>query len=97
MKNDAALSVVLAPGGTAMFCVTQAGWAKASEAREATDISVPPRTDNEWVISAPDVDGSFWLVLTQSMAAGSHAVKRGGRITTIAAMLKPDRGPLFRA
>jgi hypothetical protein len=25
------------------------------------------------------------------MAAGSHAVKRGGRIATIAAMLKPDR------
>jgi hypothetical protein len=29
MKKGAALSLVLAPGGTAMFWVTQAGWAKA--------------------------------------------------------------------
>ncbi|WP_234679775.1 hypothetical protein [Bradyrhizobium monzae] len=42
------------------------------------------------VISAPDVDGSFWPVLTQSMAAGSYVVKRGGRSAAIAAMLKPD-------
>ncbi|WFU83639.1 hypothetical protein QA645_13090 [Bradyrhizobium sp. CIAT3101] len=44
------------------------------------------------VISAPDVDGSFWPVLTQSMAAGPHAVKRDGRSAAIAAMLKPDSG-----
>jgi hypothetical protein len=73
-----------------MFWVTQAGCAKAIEAKETTEISVPPRTDNEWVISAPDLDGSFWPVLTQSMAASSHAVKRGGRSAAIAAMLKPD-------
>ena len=31
MKNGAALSVLLAPGGTTMFWVTQAGCAKAIE------------------------------------------------------------------
>jgi hypothetical protein len=73
-----------------MFWVTQAGCDRAIEAKETTEISVPPRTDNEWVISAPDVDGSSWLVLAQSMAADPHAVKRDGRSAAIAAMLKPD-------
>ena len=63
MKNGPALSVVLAPGGTAMFWVTQAGWEKAIEVKETREISVPAKTDNELVISAPGADESFWLAL----------------------------------
>ena len=35
MKKGAALSLVLAPGGTPKFCVTQAGWASAIGAKMA--------------------------------------------------------------
>src|SRR5437899_285016 len=75
MKNGAVLSVVLAPGGTAMFWVTQAGCANAPEVKETTEISVPARTDNELIISAPGADESCWLALKRSMAGGPHAVK----------------------
>jgi hypothetical protein len=46
-----------------MFWVTQAGWEKAIEVTETRDISVPAKTDNELVISAPGADESFWLAL----------------------------------
>ena len=75
MKNGAALSVVLAPGGTTMFWVTQAGCDSAIEVKETREISVPARTDNELVISAPDADESFWLALAQSMASRLRTVK----------------------
>jgi hypothetical protein len=35
MKKGAALSLVLAPGGTTMFWVTQAGWARAGMSNAA--------------------------------------------------------------
>lgn len=76
MKNGAVLSVVLAPGGTAMFWVTQAGCDSAIEVKETREISVPARTENELVISAPGADKSFWLALTQSMAGRLRAVKQ---------------------
>ena len=53
MKNGAALSAVLAPGGTAMFWVTQAGCANVielSDVKERTKTSVLARTDNGLVI-----------------------------------------------
>ena len=62
MKKGAALSVVFAPGGTTMFWVTQAGCEKAVEVKETIEISVPARTENELVISAPVLtspSGSF--------------------------------------
>src|SRR4029453_5531056 len=46
MKKGAALSLVLAPGGTAMFWVTQAGWARAAGMRETTEINAPAGTPN---------------------------------------------------
>ncbi|WP_280708585.1 hypothetical protein [Bradyrhizobium sp. BR13661] len=73
-----------------MFWVTQAGCAKAIEAKETTEISVPPRTDNEWVISAPDSDETCSLVLKQSMATSSRAVKPDERSAAIVAMLKTE-------
>jgi hypothetical protein len=68
--------VLLAPGGTAMFWVTQAGCEIAIEVKETREISVPARTENELVISAPGADESFWLALPQSMASRLRAVKR---------------------
>src|SRR3954463_4141720 len=44
MKKGAALSLVLAPAGTAMFWVTHAVWARASGMSDAADINVPART-----------------------------------------------------
>ena len=45
MKKGAALSVVLALGGTAMFWVTQAVWASAVGMEASTaDINAPART-----------------------------------------------------
>src|SRR5262245_8803812 len=44
MKKGAALSVVLAPGGTAMFWVTQGCWARAAGMRHTADINAPVRT-----------------------------------------------------
>src|SRR4051812_6091240 len=58
MKNGAALSLVLAPGGTAMFWVTQAGWAKAGDTSHTAEIIVPARTANLLFISSPGVDAS---------------------------------------
>jgi hypothetical protein len=75
MKNGPALSVLLAPGGTTMFWVTQAGCDKAIDVKETREIRVPARTDNELVISAPDADESFWLALAQSMTSRLRAVK----------------------
>ena len=46
MKKGAALSLVLAPGGTAMFWVTQAVWARAVGMSHTADINVPARTAN---------------------------------------------------
>src|SRR4051812_14941244 len=46
MKKGAALSLVLAPGGTAMFCVTQVVWARAVGMSHTADINVPTRTAN---------------------------------------------------
>jgi hypothetical protein len=46
-----------------MFWVTQTGWEKAIEVKETREISVPAKTDNELVISAPGADESFWLAL----------------------------------
>src|SRR4029079_5530920 len=43
MKKGAALSLVLAPGGTTMFWVTQAGWAKAADMSDMTEIDAPAR------------------------------------------------------
>ncbi|MGY0572642.1 hypothetical protein ACTGJ9_017500 [Bradyrhizobium sp. RDM12] len=42
------------------------------------------------VISAPGADESLLVVLTQSMATSSHAVKPDGHSAAIAAMLKSD-------
>ena len=50
MKNGAALSVVLAPGGTAMFWVTQAVCAKACGMSDTVDINVPARTTDPFFI-----------------------------------------------
>src|SRR5262249_19723694 len=62
MKKGAALSVVLALGGTAMFWVTQPGgtgvWAMASDASDTTDIIVPARTANLLFMSSPGADES---------------------------------------
>jgi hypothetical protein len=58
-----------------MFWVTQAGCEKAIEVKETTEISVPARTENDLVISAPDTDESFWLALAQSMTSRLCAVK----------------------
>ncbi len=44
MKNGADLSVVLAPGGTAMFWVTQAGCAKRNR-RKGDEGNQRPRED----------------------------------------------------
>jgi hypothetical protein len=59
-----------------MFWVTQAGCDSATEVKETTEISVPARTDNELVISAPGAGESFRPALTQSMAGRLRAVKR---------------------
>src|SRR3954466_14368318 len=91
MKNGPALSVLLAPGGTTMFWVTQAGCAKAIEVKEAREISVPARTDNNLVISAPDADelsGSPCAKYDEPPARGQTPP---GRVTAMAAMLKLDR------
>src|SRR5262245_1425470 len=63
MKKGAALSVVLALGGTAKFWVTQPGgtgvWAKASEASDTADITIPARTANLLFMSSPGADESL--------------------------------------
>ena len=46
MKKGAALSLVLAPGGTAMFWVTQAGCARAAGMSDTAEINAPARTAN---------------------------------------------------
>jgi hypothetical protein len=68
MKKGAALSVVLAPDGTAMFWVTQAGCDMATDVKEAAEISVTARTGKILIISAPGADESCWLVLRAKYA-----------------------------
>ena len=46
MKKGAALSAVLALGGTAMFWVTQGACARAAGMSDTADINVPARTAN---------------------------------------------------
>ena len=46
MKKGAALSLVLAPGGTAMFWVTQGACARAAGMSETAEINAPARTAN---------------------------------------------------
>src|SRR6185295_3992449 len=50
MKKDAALSLVLAPGGTTMFWVTQAGSARAAGMSDTAEINAPARADNMLLI-----------------------------------------------
>src|SRR6185503_12828944 len=50
MKKDAALSLVLAPGGTTMFWVTQAGWARAAGMSDTAEINAPERAANMLLI-----------------------------------------------
>jgi hypothetical protein len=50
MKKGAALSLVLAPGGTAMFCVTQACSARAWGTSDTADDNVAARTNNLFFI-----------------------------------------------
>src|SRR6185312_4516534 len=49
MKKGAALSFVLAPGGTTMFWVTQAGWAAAGMS-DTAEINAPRRVANMLLI-----------------------------------------------
>jgi hypothetical protein len=74
-----------------MFWVTQAGCATANDETETRDISVPTRTDNGLVISAPGTDKSFLARLEPKydgpLARGQTPA---GRVAAIAAMLKPD-------
>src|SRR5262245_56345954 len=44
MKKGAFLSLVLAPGGTAMFWVTQGVWARAGGLSQTAYINAPART-----------------------------------------------------
>src|SRR6476660_4836996 len=49
MKKGAALSLVLAPGGTTMFWVTQAGWAAAGMS-DTEEMNAPARAANMLLI-----------------------------------------------
>src|SRR6185295_11551475 len=50
MKKGAALSLVLAPGGTTMFWVTQAGCARAAGISDMAEINAPERAANMLLI-----------------------------------------------
>ena len=82
MKKGAALSLVLAPGGTAMFWVTQAGWARAAGMSGTTEINVPTRTadslrmlvSRNWRVLLARLHGKY----AERLAAGQvAAVGRG--------------------
>src|SRR5262249_48669987 len=89
MKKGAALSVVLALGGTAMFWGTQPGgtgvWAKASNASDTADIIVPARTAILLFMSSPGE-------LTSLMARFSRENMVGGRW-----VVKPLTRPVRRS
>src|SRR4051812_41769610 len=59
MKKGAAFSLVLAPGGTAMFWVTQVVWARAVGRSHTADINVPTRTANMLFIFFPRISSRF--------------------------------------
>jgi len=67
IKKGAALSVVLAPGGTAMFWVTQGACAMAAGISDTADIIVPARTANNsrivssrsWQVSLARLRGNY--------------------------------------
>src|SRR5882672_6666530 len=65
MKKGADLSLELAPAGTAMFWVTQAGCAIAAGTTRTVDINAPVRAANMFLIFSfsPGSDESLRLVL----------------------------------
>src|SRR6476659_4283583 len=101
MKNGAVLSVVLAPGGTTMFWVTQAGCAMAMEpaieARETNEISVPAWTENEFVISAPAAGAPCRLVLRELWRPARARSNTGRPRCSNGLRAKTGQPPLFRA
>src|SRR4051794_20137527 len=78
MKNGAALSVVLALGGTAMFWVMQGACASAADMSDTADIIVPARTANMLrMVFSPGTASLNWPVFAGNMTRGWEAVKFG--------------------
>ncbi|BAL08740.1 hypothetical protein ACQ5SK_04585 [Bradyrhizobium japonicum] len=73
-----------------MFWVTQAGCDSAIEVKETREISVPARTANELVISAPGADKSLARLDAKYGGPPACGQTASGRIPAIAAMLKPN-------
>ena len=73
------MSLVLAPAGTAMFWVTQAGWAMTAGTPQAVDSNAPIRTANVFfILSSPLPDEFVQLVFEGDHVGGWSAVKLRG-------------------
>jgi hypothetical protein len=77
MKKGAALSLVLAPGGTAMFWVTQGACARAAGMSETAEINAPRGRPTICASSSPGEDESHWLAFTGTMTSGRRTVNDG--------------------
>jgi hypothetical protein len=75
-EKGAALSVVLAPGGMAMFWVTQAAWARAGGMSHAVDINAPARTTNMLFIFI--LGSSLWKLCRGADGGQGAAALEGG-------------------
>src|SRR6185295_19558787 len=86
MKKGAALSLVLAPGGTTMFWVTQAGWAKAADMSDMTEIDAPARAASTLLIFV----SPNWRVLLARLQGKYEERPASGQVAAAACRLHQE-------